>query len=295
MIRKHGWRVDRALHNYVYFVFYYPYVFTMNGILRFVSKYLGWFRPLALVFRPALERYHSKVLSYGDTEKIFTINEDLRAVSDKNRQIVPFRYAHKIILAGADHVALMDCPCKKTLGDEEWALQSCIAVGRDLTSFWLEHGKKYNVKKITGNQALELVRKFRGKGYLTQAFFKVATGGSTGVICNCRPESCVSLQATKTAKQFDRRLTMNADAGYAVARETEACRYCGTCEEICPVDVIEVKQKTWEYNRDGCIGCELCVEHCPEKALSLFRDPDKPVPLDLDIVRKDFTVDDTVD
>jgi hypothetical protein len=23
---KHGWRYDRAIHNYIYFVFYYPYV-----------------------------------------------------------------------------------------------------------------------------------------------------------------------------------------------------------------------------------------------------------------------------
>jgi ferredoxin len=30
------------------------------------------------------------------------------------------------------------------------------------------------------------------------------------------------------------------------------------------------------------MGCELCVEHCPECALSLEIDPDKPLPLDLD-------------
>jgi len=30
------------------------------------------------------------------------------------------------------------------------------------------------------------------------------------------------------------------------------------------------------------MGCELCVEHCPECALALEIDPDKPLPLDLD-------------
>ncbi len=288
MFKKHGWRFDRAVHNYIYFVFYYPYVFTVYQVLRFVSVYLGWFRPLKLVFRAAFDRYHSKVLSFGDTERIFTINEDLRAVSYMNRQIVPYRYAYRILFNGADQIALMDCPCKKSLGDEEWALQSCIAVGRDISSFWLDHGKKYNVKKIPREEALELVCRFREKGYLTQAFFKVATGGSTGVICNCHPRSCVSLKATIVAKKFDDTLSMNADAGYAVSRNGEKCRYCGTCSDICPVDVIEVRERNWLYNREQCIGCELCVEHCPETALVIVRDPEKPVPLDLDIVRNEF-------
>ncbi len=33
------------------------------------------------------------------------------------------------------------------------------------------------------------------------------------------------------------------------------------------------------------MGCELCVENCPEKALTLYIDPDKPLPLDLDQIK----------
>jgi len=26
LFKKHGWRLDRTLHNYIYYRFYYPYV-----------------------------------------------------------------------------------------------------------------------------------------------------------------------------------------------------------------------------------------------------------------------------
>jgi Pyruvate/2-oxoacid:ferredoxin oxidoreductase delta subunit len=134
-----------------------------------------------------------------------------------------------------------------------------------------------------------MIVRFREKGYLTQAFFKVATGGQTGVICNCHPDTCVSLQATKFAKKFDRKFTMNADSGYAVRRDEKKCKLCATCAEVCPVDCIEaVKDKSWSYDSNSCLGCELCVEHCPEKALLMYRDSTKNVPLDIDIVKKEY-------
>jgi hypothetical protein len=36
---KHGWRYDRATHNYLYFVFYYPYVATLYYLFKYLAKY----------------------------------------------------------------------------------------------------------------------------------------------------------------------------------------------------------------------------------------------------------------
>jgi ferredoxin len=33
------------------------------------------------------------------------------------------------------------------------------------------------------------------------------------------------------------------------------------------------------------MGCGLCVENCPENAISLYIDPAKPLPLDLDQIK----------
>ncbi|MCP4133809.1 MAG: 4Fe-4S dicluster domain-containing protein [bacterium] len=288
LFKKHGWRIDRGLHNYFYFVFYYPYVKSVYYTLRFAARYFSWCKPLTPLFKAAINRYHSKVLSWGDTRKIFVINEDISAISEKNKSIVPYKYAYKILLSEPEHIAVMDCPCKKTLKDEDWTISSCIAVGKGLSSFWLDHGKKYNARKISQEEAIEIIKKLRAQGYLTQAFFKVATGGSTGVICNCKPETCVSLQATSFSRRFRKDLTMNAESGYTVSRDTDRCTACGTCVRICPMNAMELRENAVEYNKDRCLGCELCVEHCPNQALTLHRDPNGLTPLDLDIIKEEY-------
>jgi len=39
LMAKHGWRYDRATHNYLYFVFYYPYVATLYYLFKYLAKY----------------------------------------------------------------------------------------------------------------------------------------------------------------------------------------------------------------------------------------------------------------
>ena len=291
MMKKHGWRFDRFIHNYIYFKFYYPYVKCVYYFFKYLSEYLSWFKPLNGVLSMAFARYHSKVLSFGDTKKILTLQENISAISPENKKIVPYKYAYKIIFQEPEHIAVMDCPCKIILGDQDENINSCLAIGKGLSSFWLEHGdKKYHARKISQKDALDLIEKFRRMGYVTQAFFKVATGGSTGVICNCHPDTCVSLQATKFAKKVDKKFTMNANSGYAVKRDDEKCKYHGNCAEVCPVEAIKVdkKKKEFSYDKDACLGCELCVEHCPENALFAYRDVSKNMPLDIDMIRKEY-------
>lgn len=285
MMRKHGWRIDRFLHNYIYFSFYYPYVKVVHTLLP-ALKYLTWCKPLAPVGRMAFSRYHAKVLSTGDTKKIFELNEDIRVISDKNKQIIPYKYAHKIIFQEPEFIAVMDCPCKLSAKAPAEDINSCIAVGKGIASFWLDRCQKYNSRKITQEEALDLIQRFRKKRHITQAFFKVATGGSTGVICNCHPDTCVNLKATMYTREIDENLSMSAESGYSILHDAEKCKRCGKCEKICHFGVIELGNGHRRYNKKKCMGCELCVENCPQGALSLYIDPDKPLPLDLDKIKE---------
>jgi Pyruvate/2-oxoacid:ferredoxin oxidoreductase delta subunit len=290
LMAKHGWRIDRAVHNYIYFAFYYPYVKCVYHLFKFLSHYFSWVKPLKHVLVIAFARYHAKILSLADTKKVFELNENVVAVTERNKQIIPFRYAYKILLEDPDYIAVMDCPCKKTLNAPEWTINSCISVGRKTSQFWLDRcGEKYHARKISQQEALDLIEKFRKHGYITQAFFKVATGGSMGVICNCHIDSCVSLKATQFARRFDSSLSMAAHSGYSVEHNDALCKKCGICSTKCQFGAIQVLNGNWHYQRDICMGCELCVENCTERVLQLYRDPEKAVPLDLDIVREHFS------
>ncbi len=289
LMAKHGWRFDRAIHNYIYFLFYYPYVFLLYHLFRVLAKYFSWMTPIRHIIKMAFARYHAKVISFGNTKKIFELNQDIRAISEKNKRIVPFKYAYKILFQEPDFIAVMDCPCKKTMNAPEWTINSCISVGKKTSQFWLDScGKKYNARKISQQEALDLIKQFREKGFLTQAFFKVATGGSTGIICNCHIDSCVNLQASRFAKKFDPSFSMTADSGYSVHHNNSKCKRCGTCARLCMFDAVKVIDGIRSYDKKPCMGCELCVEHCPEQVLSLLRDSDKSVPLDLDLVREEY-------
>jgi ferredoxin len=289
LMKKHGWRIDRAIHNYFYFAFYYPYVFVLYHLFRILSTYFSWVTPIRHILKMAFARYHAKVISFGNTKKIFELNEDITAISEKNKRIVPYKYAYKILLQEPDFIAVMDCPCKKTMKAPEWTINSCISVGKKTSQFWIDRcGEKYNARKISQQEALDLIKDFREKGYITQAFFKVATGGSTGVICNCHIDNCVSLQATQFAKKFDPSFSMAAESGYSVRHNDANCKKCGTCVRICMFGAVTVSNGTRAYDKNACVGCELCVEHCPEQVLSLFQDPDKSVPLDMDLVRAEY-------
>ncbi|PKN59601.1 MAG: hypothetical protein CVU53_07370, partial [Deltaproteobacteria bacterium HGW-Deltaproteobacteria-11] len=86
-------------------------------------------------------------------------------------------------------------------------------------------------------------------------------------------------------RRFDPALSMNADSGYSSRHLTDICRHCGTCARICHFGAIQVNDSSWTYDRKTCMGCGLCTEHCPEQALSLYRDKEKTHPLDLDLIK----------
>ncbi len=288
VFRLHGWRVDRALHNYLYFVFYDTYVKGALYLTKGVVALLGRFSPTRHVARFIFDRYHAKVLSRGDLSKILQLEETVDLGPDTTGRIIPFRHANRIVLREPTHLAVMDCPCKLELDDPCQPVASCIAVGRPLVDFWLEHCARYHARRINREEALDIIERHRRSGHVTQAFFKVATGGSMGVICSCCPRCCVSMRATALVQRIKgaEGMSQYAPSGYKVARDPERCRGCGGCAEACHFGAVEVREGRRAYHPERCFGCELCVERCPEGALSLYLPEGGLLPLDLDLVRE---------
>jgi Na+-translocating ferredoxin:NAD+ oxidoreductase subunit B len=65
-------------------------------------------------------------------------------------------------------------------------------------------------------------------------------------------------------------------AAALVAGGDKACPYgclgLGTCERVCPVNAISMKQGVAVVDPQKCIGCGLCVESCPRHLIKLVPD-----------------------
>lgn len=288
ILKRHGWRLDRALHNFLYFYFHKSYVKGAVIFTRTTVALLGWLKPFKIIPKSIFDRYHSKIISTSDVTKILSLDEDVDLGEDRNKRIIPFKYANRILFRNPKYIAVMDCPCTlNQKGEHCEPLGKCIAVGVDFAQLWIETcAKKYNARRITQQEALEIITRARATGHVTNAFLKVATGGITGVICSCCPKCCVEFKTTKLSRKFDKTLQQYSESGYSVKFDSAQCRLCGKCAEICPFDdAVSVREGRYEYNVRACMGCGLCVEHCPESALELYRDGEKLLPLDIEFLK----------
>jgi Pyruvate/2-oxoacid:ferredoxin oxidoreductase delta subunit len=284
--RMHGWRIDRSIHNYIYFVYYRLYVSLFLKAGRFLVRRFLWLKGLRHAFGFVFERYHAKVLSESDARKIITLNRDVVLGPDKSERVIPFSHANKIILREPDFIAVMDCPCRLVREKPCQSPGVCMAVGRMTAEFWLDHGQKYHVRKVSQSEALSIVRDARERGCITTAWFKVATGGRTGVICSCCACCCGGMEGTRIGQRFDKTLSMMAPSGYSVIHDPGRCLLCKVCSRVCMFKAVTFSPDNARlYDGEACMGCGLCVERCEGRALSLVRDPGKGDPLDIDLVQ----------
>jgi ferredoxin len=49
----------------------------------------------------------------------------------------------------------------------------------------------------------------------------------------------------------------------------DACTHCGECVALCYFGVRKIISDKLEVNHEGCAGCGLCVDVCPEKCIKM--------------------------
>jgi len=91
------------------------------------------------------------------------------------------------------------------------------------------------------------------------------------------------------AKKFEYFGVMSCAAAKLVQDGPDACKYSclgfGDCVRACPFDAMRITKDGRFYNKEQCMGCGLCVDACTQKALSLYADPTKLMPLDIDMAK----------
>ncbi|MGI6227967.1 MAG: ATP-binding protein [Peptococcales bacterium] len=263
--KEHGAQNFRKfLHMYVY--------------ARWTDKYLK----IARTFLPRFAKrdpekiaatYHAKVLTPNLAKKIITINKSI-PLQDLE-QIIPYPTARKIVLSHPLDIVVLKCPCRASAPNPCQPSMVCMVIGKPFTDFVLEHQPNKS-KRITQEEALALLEEVHAQGCIHSAYFKQACLDRFYVICNCCKCCCLGLEA-----MVKHGVPMLASSGFTADIEKDICLQCGICQKKCPFNAID---ESFEIFQEKCMGCGVCVSQCPQNAISLYKNPSRGIPLDVEAI-----------
>jgi ferredoxin len=276
-----GYSLVDFVHGYVYGRWPYHYIGIATGAKRVPRLLRPIVTLLARLFarkgdaadraRAFADGYHGKVVPTAAAEKLVTFDHpiELRGLE----RVIPYATARDIVLQDPDHIVALECPCRSVRPNPCRPLDVCLIIGEPFAGFVADHHPE-KARRITQDEAVEVLRAERERGHVHHAFFKDAMLGRFYAICNCCSCCCGAMQAWRNGTP------MLASSGYVASVRIERCVGCGTCAEICPFDAVTLADGRPVVDRDRCMGCGVCAAHCAREALVLERDPEKGEPLD---------------
>lgn len=256
----------RTLHGYIYARWTRQYVWALFRLTPAggpPTKGEKWL----------VERYHGKVLTPENAAEIVKL--DKRVPLQDLEQVVPYPAARNILLEAPVDIVAYECVCRHNRAEHCTPTQVCMVIGRPMTDFVLEHHPD-SARRLTRQEALELLKEEHERGHVHTAWFKDAIFGRFYAICNCCKCCCGGIAMTT-----GRGVRMLASSGYVAELDKAVCAECGDCVDSCPFGAIvrNAACTTVDWNR--CMGCGVCVARCAAGAARLVRDERKGIPLDV--------------
>ncbi|MBN1667828.1 MAG: 4Fe-4S binding protein [Anaerolineales bacterium] len=271
-----------SLHGYVYARWPYLYIGLgrekhplnriLNPIISVASKIWPKRTPPANGSGTFADGYHGKVIPTETARQLVSIQEDIRI--EDLEQVIPYPKARALILQNPEQIVALECPCRAAVENPCLPLDVCLIVGEPFASFVHQHHPDRS-RKLSREQAIEILEAERERGHVHHAFFKDAMLGRFYAICNCCSCCCGAMNAHRNG------IPMLAPSGYICQVDQDLCTGCGTCETVCPFTAISLDSGYSTIDYTACMGCGVCVEHCPERALTLTVDSKKGIPLEL--------------
>jgi len=284
-----------SLHGYVYGRWPYLYIGIGTGehwlarafrpIVQSFSRIFAWFNldgrteQASMDINTGTDRpttfadtYHGKVMPLESATELIAVGEEIR-ITDLEK-VIPYTRARDIILHNPDHIVALECPCRASRQDPCLPMDVCLIVGEPFAAFVSEHHPRRS-RRISVDQAVEILRKEDQRGHVHHAFFKDAMLGRFYAICNCCSCCCGAIQAHR------RGTPMLASSGYRSFVDEGLCIGCGECERFCQFGALSSDGYVAVVDETACMGCGVCVSKCEQEALALVRDGHKGMPLEI--------------
>jgi len=279
------------LHGYVYARWPYLYIGVGTGEHRLTKvivplvKFFSWLFPAQTKAELSsgddgesaqpvtfADTYHGKVVPLEAATQLVSIKEEIR-LTDLEK-VIPYTKARDIILKNPEHIVVLECPCRSSRSNPCLPLEVCLIIGDPFASFVKEHHPRRS-RRITSQEAVEILRAENQRGHVQHAFFKDAMLGRFYAICNCCECCCGAMQSQRQGTP------MLASSGYLAQVDPELCDACGDCVETCQFQAISLGESCSVVDEEACMGCGLCVSHCMQGAVTLVLEPSKGVPLEI--------------
>ncbi len=198
-------------------------------------------------------------------DRVIPVEEEVEA---RQEIVLSIEEASKII-EKYDPIGVAVCYCrhKKDLLDEPCETtkerRNCFAFGRT-AEFLISHGF---VEKISKEEAMDIMKIAEDEGLVHKVFHtNLDIEKEVDGICNCCKCCCGTflLHYTGAVPLMD--LT-----SHLAHVDEDLCSACGTCEQSCAAEAIELIDTVAVVNEDRCLGCGVCAHLCPESAINLER------------------------
>jgi ferredoxin len=272
---------DRV-HGYVYARWPYLYISLGKGNHPLAKKLSPLWKVIASIWPKSTspengsgtlaDGYHGKVVPTETAKQLVTINQEIHI--DDLEQVIPYPKARAIIMHNPDHIVALECPCRAAKENPCTPLDVCLIVGEPFASFVHEHHPERS-RWIDSEKAIDILEAERERGHVSHAFFKDAMLGRFYAICNCCECCCGAMNAYRNGTP------MLASSGYICEADNDLCIGCGTCEDVCQFGAVSISDGYSVIHYEKCMGCGVCVEHCTQEALTLVRDENKGIPLEI--------------
>lgn len=286
-----GFKPFDALHGYFYARWPYLYISVGTGehplsrvLFPLVNFFNRLFRPIHRAWKRLFppehdltfaDTYHGIVVPIAAARQLVTVQQDIHM--ENLEHVIPYQAARDLILLNPTHIGVLECPCRSARENPCKPLDVCIVVGEPFVGMMIDHHQyKQRGRRITQAEALQILQEEDERGHVHHAFFKDAMLGRFYAICNCCTCCCAAIRSHRNGTP------MLASSGYQAVVDEDLCRGCGTCENYCQFQAIEVADGASLIIVDKCMGCGVCTSKCPQDAIHLELVPSRGIPLELD-------------